>query len=493
MDDRLPGLAKDSSKPDHTAHHDADIVSGDRNRRGTSDLSLDDLEAAQALEGLKNDCARLPKPPYNGYPPASKDSPNPSQKTDEAEPLLSLLTSHHPYISSAINGSLSAYTHSKSYSPRFRYGAELVERHIGSPVASTVGRASRITRVDDGVRWWLQRSDSAAPERGSTKRRKRDEHDVENGPQDTVPLWYSHRRSSSISTADTLPPYDEHRSPSYEQQDSTVQPRRNPQAAPNHPTWQSRLVMTTSGLGIAMSDESLRSLKYCLSWLRWANNHLNQMTVALQNAIRERQASQQETSDTEMADGESNNGEPSSNESKDSASISQRMQAIKQDILKTINSVVNIVSTYAGGALPGNARELVRKHLITLPHRFYLASGTNQKQTTTSPDDSEKGVHEREVSSAQRVVVLASEGLDMISQISGIVDGTIISAEEWCDRLGRKSQAPDESTRGKRPHQQMVSEKGQAEQPVDDGDESMPDLEKLKTEESESDKDMMDT
>ncbi|CRK24050.1 hypothetical protein BN1708_003741 [Verticillium longisporum] len=36
------------------------------------------------------------------------------------------------------------------------------------------------------------------------------------------------------------------------------------------------------------------------------------------------------------------------------------------------------------------------------------------------------------------VLVLAKEGLDMITQVSGVIDGTIVSAEEWCDRLGSK-------------------------------------------------------
>ena len=39
---------------------------------------------------------------------------------------------------------------------------------------------------------------------------------------------------------------------------------------------------------------------------------------------------------------------------------------------------------------------------------------------------------------AQKVLVLAKEGLDMMAQVSGVLDGTIVSAEEWCERLGRK-------------------------------------------------------
>ena len=29
--------------------------------------------------------------------------------------------------------------------------------------------------------------------------------------------------------------------------------------------------------------------------------------------------------------------------------------------------------------------------------------------------------------------------LDMMTQVSGVLDGTIVSAEEWCERLGKKT------------------------------------------------------
>jgi hypothetical protein len=38
------------------------------------------------------------------------------------------------------------------------------------------------------------------------------------------------------------------------------------------------------------------------------------------------------------------------------------------------------------------------------------------------------------------VLVLAKEGLDMMQQVSAVVEGTIARAEEWCERLGKKKQ-----------------------------------------------------
>lgn len=328
------------------------------------------------------------------------------------------MTSSHPLISSAINGSVSAYTTSKSYSSRFKSGAEFIERNIGSPVANTVGTVGRKTGVESGLRWALQqRRESIADADHDSKRRKvngeMNEHhmDVEQGPVDTSDPSLG-RSSSDLSMAEPLPPYDEMRSPLYEEK-----PRgRNP------PNWQSRLVISTSGLGVAMSEESLRSLQYCLTWLRWANGRLGKSIVALQNAMTEwenhklRQA---------QADVEAGNTREST------SLLAQRIQAVKEDVLSTLKQVVDVVSKYAGGALPENARHLVRRHLTSLPHRFQMAS------TSQPPPDSPAASSDATVG-AHRILVLANEGLDILGQVSGVVNDTLVSAEHWCERLGRK-------------------------------------------------------
>ena len=60
---------------------------------------------------------------------------------------------------------------------------------------------------------------------------------------------------------------------------------------------------------------------------------------------------------------------------------------------------------------------------------------------------------------AQKVVVLAKEGLDMMAQVSGVVGGTIVSAEEWCERLGRKRKEEVEGE-GEGMGERRVDEKG---------------------------------
>lgn len=331
------------------------------------------------------------------------------------------MTSSHPLISSAINGSVSAYTTSKSYSARFKSGAEFIERNIGSPVANTVGTVGRKTGVESGLRWALQRRDSTTAESTSSKRRRVNGEamppamDVEQGP-DMATLSRT-RSSSDLSMAETLPPYDDTRSPHYEEKPGRQQ---------TSPTWQSRLVISTSGLGVAMSEESLRSLQYCLTWLRWANGRLGRAIVALQNVLTEwenHNARGRQQSDAE-------NGDPVNNP-EDASLLTQRIQAVKEDVLSTLKQVVDVVSKYAGGALPENARHLVRRHLTSLPHRFQMAS------TSQPPPDSPAASSDATVG-AHRILVLANEGLDILGQVSGVVNDTLVSAEHWCERLGRK-------------------------------------------------------
>ncbi|OAX83773.1 hypothetical protein ACJ72_01857 [Emergomyces africanus] len=405
----------------------------ERNRRATSVLSMDDIEAAQALEGLRSDFVHSPplsRNPDPSSPPTSASSSGQNQQQQSPEPLLSLLTSSHPLLSSAINSSVSVYTSSKSYSPRFKYGAEFLERNIGSPVVKKVGSVGKKTGVEGGIRWALQRrragDDTAVDSEAPDKRRKirntsTDMMDVERGMAELTP---SQTRRSS--TAESLPPYDTLSSPNYEE---LAQLDRRPENNNNQSTWQSRLVISTSGLGVAMSEESLRSLTYCLSWLRWANGRLGNSIISLKNVLEEYDASKKNQSSDDSANSEIR--------SRNSTRLSEQIHQVKGDILRTLRQVVDVVSKYAGGALPENARHLVRRHLTSLPQRFRLAS------TITVPTNGSSTEADM-TTSAQRVLVLAEEGLDMMAQVSGVVNDTLVSAESWCEKLRRPKPSRNE-------------------------------------------------
>lgn len=250
------------------------------------------------------------------------------------------------------------------------------------------------------------------------------------------------RRSSFASTIDTLPAYDENRSPPYAENGAPEERQNTPTA--------SRLVMTTSGLGIAMTEESLRSLKYCLSWLKWANDHIGTVVTSLKTTMENYEKAQLEAG----GEDHSMQGTSSSDETTNRNQLAEKITIYKSDVLKTLHDVINTVSRHAGGALPENARELVRRHLASLPQRFQVANalGSQQQQQPAASANDEEGREKEARESAQRVLVLAREGLDMMAQVSGVLDGTIVSAEEWCERLGqRKREQRQELAGGSQP------------------------------------------
>jgi hypothetical protein len=110
--------------------------------------------------------------------------------------------------------------------------------------------------------------------------------------------------------------------------------------------------------------------------------------------------------------------------------IADRMKTLTSDIWETLKNVVQSVSRYTGGALPQNARQVVRTQLLSVPQRW-------QATSQSAPADNGDEQHGEEVRGAQRMLAFAKEGLDMMGQITTVVDGTVQSAESWLGTMGR--------------------------------------------------------
>lgn len=208
--------------------------------------------------------------------------------------------------------------------------------------------------------------------------------------------------------------------------------------------WQRRLMLSTAGVGVALSEESLKSLKYCLAWLRWANDHLDKVIMALRGVISEYDF------DSAADGGGGGGGGAAGRATADerSAELQHKIDSLRKDVIGTLKRVVDVVSTYAGGALPENARVVVKACITNLPRRWALAAkddGTSGSGAAGSSNNMAVVVRREEA--GKRVLVLAREGLEMMHQVSAIVQMTLERAEEWCDRLGRRR--PDYPDYGK--------------------------------------------
>jgi hypothetical protein len=319
-----------------------------------------------------------------------------------------------------------------------------------------------MTGVEGGVRWFLggRRPSHFSPvdsiengREGGNKRRKVANIDQEMDrhiPHDPYQvhrqeLQHRPRAPSQASQVDSLPAYDEYRSPNYEDaQQALIPTQESGEVSSPNSSWQSRLVLSTSGLSVAMSEESLRSLKYCLGWLRWANEHIGKVIDALKLVLEQYEPLPPPGTTIDSGDGSEKGNSLIIRSEAERTALHAKVAELKKDVLKTLKSVVDIVSKYAGGALPENARILVRKHLTSLPQRFRLANSRTLDHNSMGLEQGDAEVTE----GANRVLVLAKEGLDMMAQVSGVLDGTIVSAEEWCERLGRKKREEEEDGEG---------------------------------------------
>lgn len=301
-----------------------------------------------------------------------------------------------------INRSLSVYRGTQSLIP----GAYTVEQNVGLPLASMLGR---VTGVEGGIRWALQPRRRDSNDASTSKPQKAD---IEAAIERPWRNGRHARRSSGMS--EQLPAYDDSgRSPPYQEQQLVPQTRDGQ----TPPGWRAQLMISTSGLGIAMSEESLRSLRYCLSWLRWANERLGGVILSLNDVLKKREQGQRQAIMSEC--------EQAENEKPSKAAMAAKIQELKGVVLQTLKQVVEVVSNYAGGALPENARNLVHRHLTSLPARFRMASSMSSDENGGNP-------------SAHKVMMLAQEGLNMMGQVSGVVNDTLVSAESWCEKLGRR-------------------------------------------------------
>lgn len=289
----------------------------------------------------------------------------------------------------------------------------MMERNLVNPAVHGVNSVGELTGIDARVRRYL---DSRRP--GDL------EAGVENGKD--VRMENGHfERSRQGSLHEQLPPYAASRPPSYREEASpAARDRSNDMRPPHSRSWSSQLWVTTSGLSVALSHTSRNSIRYCLKLLRDSAMNVQHLSRALNLILaqyEEARAQQHRNDNAALEKGErSSTPEQNENARKLAESIEQHCTQIFQ----RLQFVINSVATYAGGALPDNARDFVRRQLVSLPQRWQIISS----QPSPSSETSRR---------AQRMIMFASEGLEMMSQVSGVLGATLDSAEQWLARVGR--------------------------------------------------------
>ena len=392
--------------------HDSQVKSDDAL---TGQWSAEDekvREAAEALAGLGN--ARV-MPLEPGQEP----------------PLLELLRQAHPIIGGTIQNSLSAYTATKAYTPRFfQAGAGLVERNIADPVVNTMGNVGRLTGAERAVRWYLTpRGGHAAVTEvgqhdGSKRRLILDEEMAIGTESDAV--RDSARQRSGDSQTEPPPAYPSTRPPSYREAESPANTERAAisERPPHARTWSQHLVLHASGLGVALSDRSRAALVYCIGFLSRSAVQIETLANGLRLVLEQYDQARDEFH--QHHDASMMKGERPQTPDQD-ASARRLAGIIKQhcdQIWGTLREVVHRVSDTVGGALPNQARDFVRHQLLSLPARWTRVSNNQHGDSETSRN-------------AHRVFAFAGEGLQMMAHVSRTCQDTLDSAQAWTSAVGR--------------------------------------------------------
>ncbi|KAG1121410.1 hypothetical protein G6F42_012454 [Rhizopus arrhizus] len=184
----------------------------------------------------------------------------------------------------------------------------------------------------------------------------------------------------------------------------------------NSSTWQQLVVGAGSAAGSTaaiVSEESMKCLRYCVSWLQYAIRHLGQQMSLLRNYLVSLATQQQQQQQQPML-----------------------LATIKKDMVFTLRKVIDIITYYASNALPYQAKATIRGTILNLPSRWASLNDETHTvnddviQQQTNPNESYK---QEDV--ALRLLAFGQESSDMLGSIHTVIDDTIQRAESWLERL----------------------------------------------------------
>ncbi|KAG8834266.1 hypothetical protein FRC17_009275 [Serendipita sp. 399] len=339
--------------------------------------------AAAALEDMRSTPAR----------PALQSAP-------DIEPPVSRLPS-------VLNSAMSLYDYSKANSRLVSYGAGMVESSVQAISRPVLDRLpARVLNYGKSEPTPITTSSPAPPSRDETQSMQVDGSERESSSSDAAReekrqravVWTNEQRearriesgrnsvSSERQAREAVPSHisadkdeDDHMDlSSYDRaQPSTSQPSQPPedsrraqnppeenestslsQAVTRRVGWHT-LMIEAGGISAAVSDESMRKLKYCLEWLQWATANLDTQITLLETFISSINATV--------------TGEPVPPSATVSPEALQHYMNVKRNVVNTIRQVVEVVGKYAGGSLPEPAKQKVKGFILSLPGRWSSA------------------------------------------------------------------------------------------------------------------------
>ncbi|KAG0205466.1 hypothetical protein BGX33_007903, partial [Mortierella sp. NVP41] len=451
----------------------------------TSDMEDNSVEYQQRHRNQPDSAEQLAAEALGDMANASR-ADSVSCSSTPSGPFITRMSSL-PLVNSAMNSALKAYENTKQNSKVMKYGAEMVESSVKSlskpvfeklepklgqlddfacrqldkfekvypktsdaqpfPSPTDSARSSNdLLRADSGFssnNYFAHRSRGDSIDSTSSAASSRPSFDVlrsRNTRHEEATMKHRSANSSTSSFQFAAPPSTANGHYPYQQQQQQQQ-QVGPQGAAGSQQqfsgWKGVVASATSAsaAGVAIfSEESMKSLKYCLQWLQYAVQHIDHQIGLLRAFLASLAGSSQ-------------------NKEIVPSTAASTLASIKKEVVETLRKVISIVSRYAGAALPDPAKISVRQFILSMPVRW--ATLNNESVPSTPIGSPSLGPVDRSADDiaalhdtserAARVLVLANESSDMLRSVSSIFKDSVEKAENWMDKLRYVGMTPQNS------------------------------------------------
>ncbi|ORZ15278.1 transcription factor Opi1-domain-containing protein [Absidia repens] len=214
----------------------------------------------------------------------------------------------------------------------------------------------------------------------------------------------------------------------------------------NQSRWQQIVMHAGSAAGTTaavVSEESMKCLRYCLHWLQYATQHIQQQMHILRNYLVSLATSSSTTCTNNI-----NNTTVSRSDQPSASTLAD----IQKEIILTLRKVVEVVSRYAGAGLPTHAKASVRSFILQLPSRWATLNTTSGDTADLHPSSSnDGGVPDHVKETSVKLLNFGGESVEMLDSVSTVFSDSIDRAEVWLDRLRVVGVAPPQHQQ----HQQV--------------------------------------
>ncbi|KAI8376011.1 transcription factor Opi1-domain-containing protein [Radiomyces spectabilis] len=328
-----------------------------------------------------------------------------------------------------VNSALRAYESSKASNSMVKYGAEMVES-FAAPIYDKFSRRALSNDVDDWGCKQLDKLEEKYPKYVSGREKEEDEANIAAHALARTSISDNHDRDRlrKRRIEDREDTSLKARSRPCSRSTSPHRPYTitKPTATRHHPSsrWHRIVMHAGSAAGTTaavVSEESMKCLRYCLTWLEYATQHIDQQMNILRSflvSLATQSSSSSSSEETAVAK---------------ETSAASTLASIKKEIIDTLRKVVDVVSKYAGSGLPEHAKASVRGFILALPGRW----ATLNSSTTASPMNSPR-VHPQDPRTHETSIKLLNfggESIEMLQAVSSVFSDTIERAELWLQRL----------------------------------------------------------